>query len=520
MRRPPGATAGPTAPAPTAGRIVRTAEGAARRRGGLQTTAGRRCDVSIANEAVNRPQAPAGFGWHLKRTIQLAAPIIVARAGLVVMFSVDAVMAGSAGELSLGAFGLGAAPMMTVMLICLGALQAAVVLAAQAIGRDEDRAVGAIARAALANGVLFGVLAGLVSLGAEAFFLATGQDPVVSALAADVAEAFSLGLPGLLLFVAVALILEATGRPQVGMLVMIGANLANLLLDGILVLGWFGLVTERGDAVTVMLTSSAVRWGMFAAVFAVLLADARRDGDRHGLLGQAGDWWRSMATLGGAEGRAIRRMGLPMGLGQGVESAAFSSLIFIAGLIDTAALAAHQTAMTMMSLIYMNAVGLAGAASIRVGNAVGRGDGTQALAGWTAIGLGGLASGFCGLAMVAFPEPIARMVVQEPETVAVAAATLSTAGWFTAFDAMMGVAMGALRGLKDVWVPLWLQSGAFWFLAVPLAYVFAIPLAGGAPGLWLGIGAGILTSLTLLGLRFLAVSGQWRAWRARSPRLP
>lgn len=178
---------------------------------------------------VGQDRSSARLGWHLTKTLRLAAPIIVARAGLVVMFSVDTIMAGAAGEVSLGAFGLGAAPMMTVMLVCLGALQASVVLAAQAMGRGEPSAVGAILRSALVNALLFGVGAGLFSLGALPFFLATGQDPVVAALAAEVAKAFSLGLPGLLLFVALALILEATDRAPVGMLVMIGANLLNLL---------------------------------------------------------------------------------------------------------------------------------------------------------------------------------------------------------------------------------------------------------------------------------------------------
>lgn len=266
---------------------------------------------------VGQDRSSARLGWHLTKTLRLAAPIIVARAGLVVMFSVDTIMAGAAGEVSLGAFGLGAAPMMTVMLVCLGALQASVVLAAQAMGRGEPSAVGAILRSALVNALLFGVGAGLFSLGALPFFLATGQDPVVAALAADVAKAFSLGLPGLLLFVALALILEATDRAPVGMLVMIGANLLNLLLDGIFVLGWAGLVDGPADAVTVMMTSSVVRWGMAAAALAVLLRDAAKDGDRHSILARAADWSRAFRTLGGPEGRTLRRMGLPMGLGQG-----------------------------------------------------------------------------------------------------------------------------------------------------------------------------------------------------------
>jgi multidrug resistance protein, MATE family len=66
--------------------------------------------------------------------------------------------------------------------------------------------------------------------------------------------------------------------------------------------------------------------------------------------------------------------------------------------------------------------------------------------------------------------------------------------------------MGALRGLGDVWVPLWLQSAAFWFIAVPVAYYVGIVWEFGANGLFVGIGAGIAASLALLLPRFRIVA--------------
>nr|WP_246329585.1 MATE family efflux transporter [Chthonobacter rhizosphaerae] len=449
------------------------------------------------------PAEAQPLGVHVEKTLRLAAPIIVARAGLVVLISVDSIMAGHAGQLDLAAFGLGVAPLMTLMLVCLGALQATVVLAAQAIGRGEPHTVGEVLRAGLVNALVLGCLAGGLALAAEPFFLATGQQPEVAAAGARVAEVFALGLPGLLLFITVNLILEATGRARTGMVLMLIANVLNVLADGVLVLGWGGLVAEGGGAVTATATSTVLRWGLFAAAIAILLRDSRRDGDRYRMLADAGQWWRTAVTLGGEPGRVIRRMGLPMGLAQGVESAAFSTMVFFAGLLGTAALAAHQTTMTVMSLVYMNAVGLAGATSIRVGNAVGRrGAVDMARAGWSGIGLGGLLSGLCGLAMILQPEAIARFVVSDPAAVAVATETLRFAGLFTAFDAMMGVAMGALRGVGDVWVPLGLQSAAFWIAAVPTGWLFGFHLDYGAVGLFAGIGAGITASLALLLPRF------------------
>ncbi len=465
------------------------------------------------------PASPAVDGnpvpWHLRRTLVLAWPIIVSRAGLLVLFTVDTWMAGRAGGLELAGLGLGIAPLLTILLVAMGALQAAVVLAAQAIGRDEPAAVGDIFRAGVANAALLGVVAALLSVWAEPFFLLTRQDPAVAAIAADVSHQFAWGLPGQLLFLIANMMLEATDRPRIGMLIMLAANLLNFALDAVLVLGWGGLVAETGGAATAMATSSLVRWLTFAAALAALLWIARRQGDPYRFLAPPRRWLAAFANLGGDNGRWIRRMGLPMGLGQGVESAAFAAMVFFAGAISAAALAAHQTTMTVMSLVFMNAVGIGGAATIRVGNAVGRRFPVDlARAGWSAIGLGALFSGACGVAMIAVPDRIAAFIVDDAAAVAVATGTLRFAGFFVALDAMMGVAMGALRGLGDVWMPMWLQAAAFWFVAVPAGWFAGLTLNLGAIGLFIGIGAGILASLALLLPRFHLVAERAAAgWR-------
>ncbi len=463
------------------------------------------------------PAAPAGghsLSWHSAQTVKLAAPIIISRLGLMALFTVDTMMAGQVDALQLAGLALGTSPLLTLMLVSLGAMQATVVLTAQAVGRGDDRVVGDVLRAGFINALILGTLIGLITLAARPFFLAIGQDPAVTEVATEVAYAFAWGMPGQLLFIVANLVLEATNRPRVGMVIMLVANIANIALDGIFVFGWGGLV-ETGGAATAMATSSVVRWGIFLVALGVLVHRARQDGDRHRVIATLRDWVRSAVTLGGHDGRTIRRIGLPMGLGQGVESAAFATVLFFAGLLGTAVLAAHQSTLTVMGIVYMNAVGIGGAASIRVGQAAGMRSGPDLIrAGWSAISIGGIVSGLCGLVMIAFSAPIAHFIVDDPAAAAIATTTIWFCGFLVAFDAMMGVAMGALRGLGDVWQPLWLQSAAFWFVSVPVAYGLGIWLDYGAVGLFWGIAAGIAASLGLLLPRFHSVSQAKAAhWR-------
>jgi multidrug resistance protein, MATE family len=451
-------------------------------------------------------QAPAEapsqpLGWHIRRTIELALPIAVARAAILIMVVVDSVMTGWAGAAELAALGLGVAPLLTLMLVALGYLQSVVVLTAQAIGAGEARATGAVLRAGLVQGLALGLAVLALSAFGESFFAATGQPEEVIPQAAAVTIAFGAGVPGMLLFVVTNLFLEATGRPKIGMAIMLAMNLVNIPLNGLLVLGWGGLVPPLG-AVGAIAGSSALRWLAFAVAIVVLVRSEAKSGDPHGVIAALRGGGK-LATIA----RRMARIGVPVGLAQGVESAAFAAMIVLAGLISTDALAAHQAAISLVQLAYMIAVGVAGAAAIRVGNAVGRGSAVDMRrAGWAAIGLAGCLAAPIAALLLGAPELAARLYGLEGAALAVTASTLAVAGLVVVFDGMMGASLGALRGMGDVWAPFAVQAVAFWAGAVPLAAFTGIALAFGAPGLMVGILAGVVASFAALALRFGNVS--------------
>ncbi len=450
--------------------------------------------------AVSRLE-PQSLALHLRRTVALALPIIIARAALVVMFTVDTIMVGRAGAVELAYFGLGVAPQLTLMLIAVGALQATAVLASQALGAGDARRAGAILRAALAHAVAMGLAVLMLSAFAEAFFVGTGQARDLAAGAARVSLAFGYGMPGILVFIACNLFLEATGRPKTGMAIMLAANLLNIPLNMIFGFGWGGLVAPMG-AEGVMLASSLARSFAGLTVLAIVIDQARRD-DAFQILPSrklgpafAGMWLDPDARL-------LRRLGLPMGLAQGVESAAFATVVMMAGRLGTAELAAYQTTMTLVTLTFMMAIGTAGATAIRVGRAFGERDGGNiGRAGWAGILVGAVWPVPVALFFFIAPETAALAVTSDPATVAAAGRALFIAGFMLSVDAAMAVAIGALRGLGDVWWPTLLQIGAFWLVAIPCAYATAIALELGAGGLIGGLIAGIIVSFTGLALRF------------------
>lgn len=445
--------------------------------------------------------APASLGRHLSRTVELAVPIIMARAALVVMFTVDTVMAGRAGAEQLAFFGLGVAPQLTLMLIAVGALQATAVLVAQAAGAGAPERAGAVLRTAVLHALGLGLAVLLLSQLAVALFLAIGHPPELAAGAGTVSVMFGLGLPGTLLFIACNLFMEATGRPKTGMVIMLVANMLNIPLNGVLGLGWGDLVAPMG-AEGVMLASSILRTGAGVFIAALLIWQARRRDGYRILSADAGVSMLAEA-LAGEPARQLRRLGLPMGLAQGAESAAFATVVMMAGLIGTVELAAYQTVMTLVTLAFMMAIGTGGATAIRVGRAVGEGHRENARrAGLAGIALGALWPVPVSVAFLLVPDRVAALVTEDPATIAAAAAALHVAAFMMSADAAMAVTIGALRGLGDVWWPMAQQICAFWLVGIPIAWAGGIYLQLGAGGLIGGLLAGVFVSLAGLLWRF------------------
>ncbi|NRG16580.1 MATE family efflux transporter [Rhizobiales bacterium] len=448
---------------------------------------------------------PIPIGHHIRRTFALAAPIILARAGIIVITTVDTIMTGWAGADELAYLALALATQVSLMMVAIGALQAAAVMTAQAIGAGDDAMVGNVLRVALVHAFLFAFAILIITPFSQDFFLLTGQNEDLAAGAAAVTFAFAVGLPGFLVFMVCNMFLEAIGRPKAGMVVMLAVNLANVPLNGVMALGWGGLLEPLG-AEGATFASSILRTFAGLAILVIVFRSTARGG-RFLLSAGARQWADAVLRLGGATGRQLRHLGLPMGIAQGVESAAFATVVMFAGLIGANDLAAYQIVTGFVTLTFMMAVGTSGATAIRVGRAFGAGErAAMRHAGWAGIGLGALLPVPVMLAFLFVPETLAGLITGDAQVIAIAVQAFAVAAFMLSGDAGMGVALGALRGLGDVWVPTLLQIAAFWLFAIPSAWVGGVALDLGVSGLFGGLLAGVCISFLCLAVRFQVVS--------------
>lgn len=417
--------------------------------------------------------------------LRLAGPVIVARAGLVIMLTVDTLMTGMVDAHEIAFLGLGLSPVMVFMLTTVGLLQGSLVLVAQANGAGDHSRCGAIWRVALLHALVLSCVFGMVGFVAEDIFLAIGQTPDLAAGAAAVTFHFAWGMPGMMMYVASGYLLEGIGRPRAGMIIMLVANVVNVFADGIFAVGWWGLVEPMG-AIGAVITTSAIRWGIFAAILIVILT--RPDRAQYGITGTA-------TPIRAVAGR-MWKLGIPSAATGFLENGAYATLAQLAGLLGAAALAAHQVTINVLTLAYMGANGMAAATSVRVGFAVGRGDRAGvALSGWTGIVLGTGLMGAVALLFLLAPVAVADLFLHtDADSLHIAEHTIIAAGVFIVFAGAMASGMGALRGAGDMIAVMGCYALAYVAIGIPAARLFAFDLGRGArawstafsPGFWRG----------------------------------
>ena len=438
---------------------------------------------------------------HIWRTLALAGPSMAARVGILVMFTADTLMVGRAGGNELVHLGLGLTVQMVLMMIAIGFMQGGMILTAQNFGSQRYRRCGAVLKVGLAVGAVLGVFFAIVSFITEPILWVTGQDPQLISGAASVAFHFAWGMPGMLLYIACSYFMEGITRPIFAMLAMIFGNVLNIALNVVFVFGWGEFVDPQGASGAVIATS-ITRWFVFAFMAGAIWFATDRQ--KYGL--SFGYGARSPSYFLGLTGRMLR-ISYPMGIGQGLDAAAFSSLVLMAGLIGAAATSAHQITQNVVSLAMMVAIGMSAATAVRVGNAIGRRDPDNVkLAGWTGVGLGIAILAPVAAAFTLVPAGFASLFTSDGSVTAIATDTIWVAGIILVFNGALWVTLGALRGTGDTFAAMVIQVLPLWIVAVPLGAYLAFSLQFGAVGLYYGLFVGILISLIAVFWRFRQIT--------------
>ncbi len=430
------------------------------------------------------------LGDHIRRTIVLAWPVMLARLGLVGFATADVIVLGRAGARELADYTLGLAIYDSMLAALAGLTMGVGVLTARVTGAGDDRAAGTIWRRGVIYGAAVGCAAALLLQFAEPLYGLLGQTPERAESAGNVTRLVALALPFVAIYFSTTTFLEALHRPLVGMWAVAAANITNLGLNIVLVFG-LGPVPAMGAEGAALAT----------VVNSGLLALALWTYTRHRLPGRAryGIGEAAPAPPPGEQ----RRIGYGAGLSYSFEAGAFVMMTLFVGWLGTLALASHAVLFQFLATTFMLAFGIAAATQVRVGNAWGRGDPRgMALAGWTGLGLATLSSLAFAVLYVTLPEGMLRLFTDDPTVLAAAAPVMLWMSLALVFDGNQTVMSHACRGRGDTWVPTALHMVSYWVVMVPVGWWLAIRTGGGLTGIYQGILVASVVSFTAMALRF------------------
>ena len=341
--------------------------------------------------------------------------------------------------------------------------------------------------------VVSGLVAMAVCAAAGPLMLATGQEPHIAALAEEYMQVLLLSMIPMIVSGVLRTFVSTLGRPVFATVITGLGILVNAAGNYAFIFGNWGApaLGLQGAAMATLVTSFAI---VVAYVVAIRL-DPRLH--RYHIFGF---FWRfdrqRMVDL--------LRIGTPIALTIVAEAGIFGAAAFLVGRVDAVQLAAHTVALQIVALAFQVPFGVSQAATIRVGYFLGARDSLgMARAGWTGIVMG---TGFMALTacvLLAAPEYLLAIYIDPwaPENAALIGFALSfllVGAAFQLVDGLQVVAAGALRGLKDTRVPMWIAIFSYWVPGFGLAAGLGLGTDMGGLGVWIGLATGLVFSAFLL----------------------
>ncbi|KAA0971103.1 MATE family efflux transporter [Aureimonas fodinaquatilis] len=450
---------------------------------------------SPATVRVVEPQH--SWSSNIRATLLLGLPLIGAQLAQMGINVSNTIMLGQLGAHELAAAVLGMQLFHIIWMFGSGFSYAVMPLAANAAGRGDHQAVRLSVHMGLWAITLYTLVMMVLLWNGEALLILLGQDHTIAAMAGDYMRVLQWSLLPQLVIMTLRSFLSAIERPKIVLYALLAGGALNILLNYCLIFGNFGFpaLGMPGSGLATVVSMCCV------AGYLAFYCRAKADLKPYNLLSQI---WQPYAPAF----REVVRLGWPIGATILAEVSMFAASSIMMGWLGPLPLAAHGIALQLASITFMIPLGLAGAATVRVGRAYGRHDALAiSRAAWVAHGVGISIAALAALLFLLLPSPLIRLYIDPAQADAVqlvplAISFLAIAAAFQLGDTVQVISSGILRGLKDTRVPMLLAIFSYWLVGIPAAYVLAFTAGWGGIGIWWGLAIGLTFSSSLMTMRY------------------
>ena len=422
----------------------------------------------------------------------IGIPIIVGQLGTIILGFADTLMIGHHSTQELAAAGFVNSIYALLLLFYLGFSYGLTPVVGRLYGMEQKESIGQKVRNSVVANMTVGML--LVILMTILYFNLehVGQP---RELLSFIKVYFLVNLISVLfvgMFNTLKQFFDGIGRTKVPMWVMLAGNILNILLNWLLIYGKVGF-PEMGILGAGLATLTS-RVFMALALVAVMLLHPKyriyRDGILHGATNRA-------------DFIELNRLGWPVALQLGMETAAFSLSCVMVGWLGTIPLAAHQVMITVSQVFYLALSGLASAMSIRVSCFVGQKDyvavKTNAADGFRLVLL---IAAVMSVPVFLLRHQVGALFTDNAEVQQIVATLIIVLVVYQFGDGLQYNYANALRGIACVKPMVYIAFFAYFVVSLPLGYLLGFVFHFGIVGIWSAFPIGLTIAGILYYIRF------------------
>lgn len=433
-----------------------------------------------------------------RRIVPLAWPVFVGQISVLAFSTVDTVLVARQGTTDLAALAVGAAAYITVFIGFMGVVLALSPIAGRLYGAGDLEGAGRKVHQALWLVLVLALLGSTLLAFPHPFLWLAQAGPEVAGKVRGYLLALAFSLPASLLFTVYRGFNTAVSRPKAVMVLQIGGLGLKVPLSTLLVFGWPAMGVPALGAVGCGIATAIVMWSQVGLALLVLKRDRFYAPFR--LFGRGLDAPERAAI------RGLLKLGLPMGATILIEVTGFSFMALFIARAGTTAVAGHQIAANLVTLMFMMPMALASATGTLVAQSIGAQRNHEAVRlGWHGLGLGIVLAALLGGAVFALRDGVLRLYTADA---AVLAAALPLVAWVAVFhlaDAVQTIAAFVLRAWHIATAPMVIYAISIWGLGLGGGYVLGFDTLGiappslrGAPGFWIASTASLVAAAIAL----------------------
>nr|WP_255710721.1 MATE family efflux transporter [Flavobacterium sp. K77] len=431
----------------------------------------------------------------------MAYPVILGMLGHTLIGIVDNFMVGKLGSTELAAVSLGNSFIFIAMSLGIGFSTAITPLIAEADAEQKEDKIRATFHHGLLLCSVLGVSLFILTVLSKELMYLMHQPAEVAALAAPYIDWVAFSLIPVIIYQGYKQFADGLSHTKYSMYAIFLANVVHVFFNYVLIYGvWF-----------------FPKLGILGAALGTVLSRIMMVVFMHYLMKNNQVLKKYFANFSYKDIRQsilkkIIDLGMPSAMQMLFEVTLFTAAIWLSGSLGKNSQAANQIALTLASSTFMVAMGLSVTAMIRVGNTKGTNDYKYlVLVARSIFLLAIILEIIFGLVFVVFHNYLPHLflnmsdvsqLVDNEEIIKITAQLLLIAAIFQISDGIQVVVLGALRGLQDVKIPMYITFVAYWVIGFPISYYLGKYTELKAVGIWIGLLAGLTAASLFLYIRF------------------